>query len=139
MYESQEAAASGSYHMQWRQRFLVQSQVNHVCRRLSSEIYACFYGITYMLSEDAFNHRMEILISSTKEGKVVINSGFYSETAMKNELNFSKLLAYLWYSANTRTLGKSLDPNLNAATICQGRESLPWSSTARRIASERSC
>eukprot|EP00439_Symbiodinium_sp_Y106_P026410 s5655_g3.t1 len=92
--------------MQWRQRFLVQSKVNHVCRRLSSEIYACFYGITYMLSEDAFNHRMEILISSTKEGKVVINSGFYSETAMKNELNFSKLLAYLWYSANTRTLGK---------------------------------
>ena len=45
---------------------------------------------TYGASQEALNQRMEIVIRNIKEGKVVIDSGFYSEQAMKTELKFDK-------------------------------------------------
>ena len=35
---------------------------------------------------------MEIVIRNIKEGKVVIDSGYYTEAAMKTELKFDKQL-----------------------------------------------
>ncbi|OLP79425.1 hypothetical protein AK812_SmicGene40282 [Symbiodinium microadriaticum] len=42
------------------------------------------------VSEDVAEKWMEIVIRNIKEGKVVIDSGFYSEAAMKAELKFDK-------------------------------------------------
>ncbi|CAE7354165.1 unnamed protein product, partial [Symbiodinium necroappetens] len=59
---------------------------------------------------DSFNQRMEFVISSTKEGKVIINSGFYTEATMKSELNFSKerIAAVVKYCTKTRARKKEL-------------------------------
>ena len=44
-------------------------------------------------SQDSFNQKMELVIRNIKEGKVVIDSGYYTEAAMKSELKFDKQLA----------------------------------------------
>lgn len=43
-------------------------------------------------SQDSFNQRMEIVIRNIKEGRVTIDSGWYSEQAMRTELKFDKKL-----------------------------------------------
>ena len=57
-----------------------------VCVQCAVSMQTC----TQLISQDAFNQRMEIVIRNIKEGKVVIDSGFYSEAAMKAELKFDK-------------------------------------------------
>ena len=42
--------------------------------------------------QDAFNAQMELIISAKEEGKLEVQSGFYTEAAMKSELKFSKQL-----------------------------------------------
>ena len=42
--------------------------------------------------QEAFNCQMELIISAKKEGKLEVQSGYYSEAAMRTELKFSKML-----------------------------------------------
>ena len=48
------------------------------------------YGNMRTSTQDAFNQKMEIVIRHLKEGKVVIESGYYTEATMKSELKFDK-------------------------------------------------
>ena len=42
--------------------------------------------------EDTFNAKMSIIISSKKQNKLSVESGFYSEKAMKDDLGFARPL-----------------------------------------------
>ncbi|CAE7638788.1 unnamed protein product [Symbiodinium sp. CCMP2592] len=55
---------------------------------------------------DAFNQRMEIVIRNIKEGKVVIDSGYYTEATMKSELKKDKYQSHIIeYWVDVRTSG----------------------------------
>ena len=60
--------------------------------------FVCMHTQAVQASQDAFNQRMEVVIRNIKEGKVVIDSGYYSEAAMKNELGFDKQLSKTYCS-----------------------------------------
>ncbi|CAE7344964.1 unnamed protein product, partial [Symbiodinium necroappetens] len=59
---------------------------------------------------EAFNQRMEIVIRNIKEGKVVIDSGYYTEATMKSELNFDKdrIKAIVKYCTASKARRKAL-------------------------------
>ncbi|CAE7914152.1 unnamed protein product [Symbiodinium necroappetens] len=57
--------------------------------------------------KDAFNQRMEVVIRNVKEGKVVIDSGYYTESAMKNELK-DRVQAIIKYCTKTKARRRQL-------------------------------
>ncbi|CAE7698574.1 unnamed protein product [Symbiodinium sp. CCMP2592] len=60
--------------------------------------------------KDSFNQKMEIVIRNIKEGKVVIDSGYYTESAMKTELKFDKdrVKAVIAYCTASRARRRAL-------------------------------
>ncbi|CAE7036774.1 unnamed protein product [Symbiodinium sp. CCMP2456] len=60
--------------------------------------------------KESFNQRMEVVIRNVKEGRVVIDSGFYSESAMKTELKFDKdrIKAIIAYCTKTKARKRQL-------------------------------
>ncbi|CAE7313426.1 unnamed protein product [Symbiodinium necroappetens] len=63
-----------------------------------------------MTPTDAFNQRMEIVIRNIKEGKVVIDSGYYTEATMRSELKFDKdrIKAVIKYCTATKARKRAL-------------------------------
>ena len=71
-------------------------------------------------SQDSFNQKMEIVIRNIKEGKVVIDSGYYTEAAMKTELKFDKQLPM-----HNRSCFDLLHAELYAIIIMCARDTAP--------------
>ncbi|CAE7188350.1 unnamed protein product [Symbiodinium sp. CCMP2456] len=89
---------------------------------------------------ESFNQRMEVVIRNVKEGRVVIDSGYYSEAAMKSELKRDKYQRHiLEYWIDLRTSGslsrshmeefsqyvEIIDDNASLPAPVLGNEALP--------------
>ncbi|CAE7211121.1 unnamed protein product [Symbiodinium sp. CCMP2592] len=83
------------------------------------------------MKTESFNQRMEIVIRNVKEGRVVIDSGFYSESAMKTELKFDKdrIKAVVAYCTKTKEefsqYVEIIDNNTSLPNPVLGNEALP--------------
>eukprot|EP00439_Symbiodinium_sp_Y106_P037822 s6654_g4.t1 len=76
----------------------------HELRQLLQENFVKQEEEESMTPTDAFNQRMEVVIRNVKEGKVVIDSGYYSEAAMKTELKrdkYQKHIVEYWIDLKT--------------------------------------